>query len=186
MRVYELAKELGTDSKTVIQFLKEKESIGTVKNHMSSVNEHQKGVVKLGLKAEEPFALTFTESDLDETSFDEYVDDDIPKPSLYDAVKEDAEVAPIVTQGTAGTSAFATYSDEDRLETEEELSFGQKAFAKAKSEDMVSAEKETKEKFAKLQQDAWTKLSDEDKRVEEQQVIVERPTGFWGWLKGLF
>ena len=184
MRVYELAKELGTDSKTVIQILKENESIGTVKNHMSRVDENQKGVVKLGLKVETT-KLAFTESDLDETSFDEYVDDDT-KPSLYDVVKEDVEVAPIVTQGTAGTSAFATYSDEDRLETEEELSFGQKAFAKAKSEDMVSAEKETKEKFAKLQQDAWTKLSDEDKEVEKQEVIVERPIGFWGWLKGLF
>ena len=75
MRVYELAKELGTDSKTVIQILKENESIGTVKNHMSSVDENQKGVVKLGLKVETT-KLAFTESDLDETSFDEYVDDD--------------------------------------------------------------------------------------------------------------
>ena len=165
MRVYELAKELGTDSKTVIQILKENESIGTVKNHMSSVDENQKGVVKLGLKVETT-KLAFTESDLDETSFDEYVDDDT-KPSLYDVVKEDVEVAPT--------------GDEDG-----DLSFGQKAFAKAKSEDMVSAEKETKEKFAKLQQDAWTKLSDEDKEVEKQEVIVERPIGFWGWLKGLF
>ena len=122
MRVYELAKELGTDSKTVIQILKENESIGTVKNHMSSVDENQKGVVKLGLKVETT-KLAFTESDLDETSFDEYVDDDT-KPSLYDVVKEDVEVAPIVTQGTAGTSAFATYSDEDRLETEEEIQKG--------------------------------------------------------------
>ena len=216
MRVHELAKEMGIDSKTVIQILKETESIGLVKNHMSSVDEDQKGVVKLGLAAaEEPFALTFTESDLDETSFDEYVDDDT-KPSLYDVVKEDVEVAPIVTQGTAGTSAFATYSDEDRLETEEEIQKGTDYVfdhghetlkpeeiqendlldqkhqghddlkTEEASEDMVSAEKETKEKFAKLQQDAWTKLSDEDKEVEKQEVIVERPIGFWGWLKGLF
>ena len=119
-RVYELAKELGTDSKTVIQILKENESIGTVKNHMSSVDEHQKGVVKLGLKVETT-KLAFSESDLDETSFDEYVDDDT-KPSLYDVVKEDVEVAPT--------------GDEDG-----DLSFGQKAFAKAKSEEMTSAEK---------------------------------------------
>ena len=167
MRVHELAKELNTDSKTVIQILKENESIGTVKNHMSNVDELQKGVVKLGLNLEEPVALTFSEADLDETSFDEYVDDDT-KPSLYDVVKEDVEVAPI--------------EDEDG-----DLSFGQKAFAKAKDEEMTSAKKETEEQFAKLQTDAWTKKVEEsDKKIEEQSVIVERPTGFWGWLKGLF
>jgi hypothetical protein len=124
MRVYELAKELGTDSKTVIQILKENESIGTVKNHMSSVDEDQKGVARLGLK-------------LDETSFDEYVDDDIKEklhriePNLYvddDIVNDDGDFG--FVKGTAGTT--------------------------------------------------------EDKEVEKQEVIVERPTGFWGWLKGLF
>ena len=30
--------------------------------------------------------------------------------------------------------------------------------------------------------DVWA-----DAKIEEgQEVIVERPTGFWGWLKGLF
>ena len=73
------------------------------------------------------------------------------------------------------------------METEEELSFGQKAFAKAKDEEMTSAKKETEEQFAKLQTDAWTKKVEEsDKKIEEQSVIVERPTGFWSWLKGLF
>ena len=124
MRVYELAKELGTDSKTVIQILKENESIGTVKNHMSNVDEHQQGVARLGLK-------------LDETSFDEYVDDDIKEklhriePNLYvddDIVNDDGDFG--FVKGTAGTT--------------------------------------------------------EDKEVEKQEVIVERPTGFWGWLKGLF
>ncbi len=137
MRIHELAKELNTDSKTVIQILKENESIGTVKNHMSNVDEHQQGVVKLGLKLEEPVALTFAEDDLDETSFDEYVDDDIKEklhriePNLYvddDIVNDDGDFG--FVKGTAGTT--------------------------------------------------------EDKEVEKQEVIVERPTGFWGWLKGLF
>ena len=223
MRVHELAKELGTESKTVIQILKENESIGTVKNHMSNVDEHQQGVIRLGLKvvdttatelpfegnpkdllksedwsigdgettdgpitydtsgghnhtfekrtyvkADEPAELTFTEDDLDETSFDEYVDDDEDEFGFV--------------QGTAGTTGFATFSDEDRLETEEELSFGQKAFAKA--EKMKSAEDET---FEKLQEDAWAKkIKEADRKIAEQTVIVERPIGFWGWLKGLF
>ena len=124
MRIHELAKELNTDSKTVIQILKENESIGTVKNHMSNVDEHQQGVARLGLK-------------LDETSFDEYVDDDIKEklhriePNLYvddDIVNDDGDFG--FVKGTAGTT--------------------------------------------------------EDKEVEKQEVIVERPTGFWGWLKGLF
>ena len=124
MRIHELAKELNTDSKTVIQILKENESIGTIKNHMSNVDEHQQGVARLGLK-------------LDETSFDEYVDDDIKEklhriePNLYvddDIVNDDGDFG--FVKGTAGTT--------------------------------------------------------EDKEVEKQEVIVERPTGFWGWLKGLF
>ena len=47
-------------------------------------------------------------------------------------------------------------------ETDTELSFGQKAFAKAMESE-----------------------NDED-AVEIQEVIVERPKGFWGWFKGLF
>ena len=168
MRVYELARELGTDSKTVIQMLKENESIGTVKTHMSGVDAHQQGVVRLGLKVETT-KLAFTEADLDETSFDEYVDDDD---------EGDFGFVP----GTAGTTGFATFSDEDRLETEEELSFGQKAFAKA--EEAESAEDEI---FEKLQEDAWAKkVKEADRKIAEQSVIVEKPSGFFGWLKGLF
>ena len=244
MRVHELAKELGTESKTVIQILKENESIGTVKNHMSNVDAHQQGVVRLGLKAvdttatelpfegnpkdllksedwsigdgettdgpitydtsgghnhtfekrtdvkvEEPAELTFTEDDLDETSFDEYIDvESVEDPEDIDIP---SPTAPLY-KGTSGTSAHATYTDEDRLETEEEvkerieeeskMSFGQKAFAKA--EEMKSAEDET---FEKLQEDAWAKkVKEADRKIAEQTVIVERPTGFWGWLKGLF
>ena len=158
MRVHELAKEMGIDSKTVIQILKETESIGLVKNHMSSVDEDQKGVVKLGLAAaEEPFALTFTESDLDETSFDEYVDDDIPKSSTED---EDSE-----------------------------LTFGQQAFAKAKTQEMTSAEKETEIALEHFDhgENAWDPDQNDGRHDHEvQEVIVERPKGFMGWLKGLF
>ena len=219
MRVHELAKELGIDSKSVIRILGENECIGTVKNHMSNVDEHQQGVVRLGgtlesihhhegnpkdllkpedwsigdgettdgpitydtsgdhnhtfekrtdVKVEEPAELTFTEDDLDETSFDEYVDEDNDEFGFV--------------QGTAGTTGFDTYSDEDRLETDEELSFGQKAFAKA--EEIKSAEDET---FEKLQEDAWAKkIKEADRKIAEQSVIVEKPSGFWGWLKGLF
>ena len=53
MRVYELAKEVGTNSKSVIQILKENASIGTIKTHMSNVDAHQQGVVRLALKVEE-------------------------------------------------------------------------------------------------------------------------------------
>jgi len=186
MRIHELAKELNTDSKTVIQILKENESIGTVKNHMSNVDEHQQGVARLGLK-------------LDETSFDEYVDDDIKEklhriePNLYDddddIVNDNGDFG--FVKGTAGATGFSSLSDEDRLEDKEEeaseLSFGQKAFAKAKSEEMTSAVKETEDHFAKLQTDAWSKTRETVRDdTEEQQVIIERPTGFWGWLKGLF
>ena len=48
---------------------------------------------------------------------------------------------------------------DDEEETDSELSFGQKAFAKAKAEETTD---------------------------EIKEVIVERPTGFFGWLKGLF
>jgi translation initiation factor IF-2 len=47
----------------------------------------------------------------------------------------------------------------DEEETDSELSFGQKAFAKAKAEETTD---------------------------EIKEVIVERPTGFFGWFKGLF
>ena len=68
------------------------------------------------------------------------------------------------------------------IETDEELSFGQKAFAKA--EKMKSAEDET---FEKLQEDAWAKkIKEADRKIAEQTVIVEKPSGFFGWLKGLF
>ncbi|MBF86034.1 MAG: hypothetical protein CL489_16395 [Acidobacteria bacterium] len=49
---------------------------------------------------------------------------------------------------------------DDEEETDTELSFGQKAFAKAKAE--------------------------EETDTEIQEVIVERPTGLFGWFKGLF
>ena len=134
MRVYELAKEVGTDSKSVIQILKENASIGTIKSHMSNVDAHQQGVVRLALKVEETTELTFTEADLDETSFDEYVDDDIKK-------KE----SPVDYAENAWNPDQNTGRHDDDVE--------------------------------------WVKKVRND---DVQEVIVERPKGLLGWLKGLF
>ena len=175
MRIYELAKELSTDSKSVIQILKEKELVGTVRTHMSNVDAHQQGVVR------QSFGRFLGK-------IEEVSEVDVVEPTVYDVEeavvnsvnKDESEFG--FVKGTAGTTGFATFSDEDRLETEEELSFGQKAFAKA--EKMKSAEDET---FEKLQEDAWAKkIKEADRKIAEQTVIVEKPSGFFGWLKGLF
>ena len=151
MRVHELAKELGIDSKTVIQILKETESIGLVKNHMSSVDEDQKGVVKLGLAAaEEPFALTFTESDLDETSFDEYVDDDI-KEKLHRIEPNDDNICIRKKESPVDHAENAWDPDQNTGRHDDDVE--------------------------------WVKKVRND---DVQEVIVERPKGLLGWLKGLF
>ena len=76
-------------------------------------------------------------------------------------------------------------------ETDTELSFGQKAFAKAKAEEETEDATEdwsSMKELARQDDDAeWTKkVVEADAKIAVQQVIVEKPGSFWKWLKGLF
>ncbi len=76
-------------------------------------------------------------------------------------------------------------------ETDTELSFGQKAFAKAKVEEEtedVTEDWSSMKELARQDDDAeWTKkVLEADAKIAVQEVIVEKPTGFWSWLTGLF
>ena len=76
-------------------------------------------------------------------------------------------------------------------ETDTDLSFGQKAFAKAKAEEETEDTTESwssMKELARQDDDAeWTKkVLEADAKNTVQEVIVERPKGFWGWFKGLF
>jgi hypothetical protein len=158
MRVHQLAKEY--DKKST-DFVKEIQGYGiNVFSHLSGLSDDEVATIRQKIETKE--VVIKLENELLERSIgvkepledrdDEIVetDDWDPdkntgrhgldniEPSLYDVVKEDTEVKPV---------------------EDSELSFGQKAFAKAKVE-------ETK--------------------VEEQTVIVEKPRSFWGWLKSLF
>ena len=192
MRVHELAKEFGMSSSKLVEEIK---SYGiVVKSHLSGLDDdqvasirqkHIMGQVAIKLETElqerqkeeieeenksSGISGTMTETSGDVTAEQvsmEEVEKEIAKnvEAAGKAREEYAKSKPVVLGVGEDEEITLTESDLDEESFDEyedtDLSFGQKAFAKA--------EETTKEGATEI-----------------QEVEVEKSTGFFGWLKGLF
>ena len=209
MRVYELAKEY--DKKSV-DFLDIIRDFGIdVKSHLSSLNDGQ--VTEIKNKIDTRQVAIDLENDLLERSIgveepledserDLKIDQIVPV-TTEDDVERPVEIDASFIENESETEEFNGVEVDEQLnpvdemedgeeETDTELSFGQKAFAKAKAEEEetedVTEDWSSMKELARQDDDAeWTKkVLEADAKIAVQQVIVERPKGIWGWFKGLF
>ena len=178
MRVHQLAKEYDKKSS---DFLTEIQGYGiNVFSHLSGLSDDEVATIRqkietkeVAIKLENEVLERQTEKKDDWTlgSGDVVVEGDkigIDTEKIQEALATNIEAAGKAREEYAKTSKaisedpenWATLSADDG-ESDTELSFGQKAFAKA--------EETTKEGATEI-----------------QEVEVERSTGFFGWLKGLF
>ncbi len=180
MRVHELAKEFEISSSKLIEEIK---GYGIdVKSHLSGLlddevddirHKHIMGQVAIRLENE----LQERKKEEDTSSLVlEDLSDDLP---------EDVEEEP-------KTEEFNGVEVDEQLNPVDEMEDGEIEIEEQK--EMTSAEKETEDatdswkELARQDDNAeWTKkVIEADAKIAVQQVIVERPTGFFGWIRGLF
>ena len=172
MRVYELAKEYDKKSTDFVDIIQE---FGIdVKSHLSSLNDDQ--VTEVRNKLDTRQVAIDLENDLltrklgvEEPLVDRGESEDASSLVHEDLSEEDATAANVKTAGVAREKYAETVKN--IVESPDDWST-----VTARQDD----DKEWVEKVTDA--DVWA-----DAKIEEgQEVIVERPTGFWGWLKGLF
>ena len=100
---------------------------------------------------------------------------------------EDVVERPVEIDASFIENKSETTEQDDKIEVTEE----------EKQKEMISAEKETEDateawssmkELARQDNDAeWTKkVLEADAKIAVQKVIVEKPKGFWSWLKSIF
>jgi len=200
MRVHELAKEYGIKSTEFVDIIQD---FGIdIKSHLSTLDDIQVATIKQNLaeKEEEPATFNIEAGNLTSRTGDNWtlgsedsvVESDkvgIPSEEVQEALATNIKTAgqareeyaktvenivenPGTWDSLAPRQADDTTSDSESDEEEDsELSFGQKAFSKAEKDRV----KELREEEIKAKE-----------ILKAQEVIVEKPSGFFGWLKGLF
>ena len=210
MRVHELAKEFEISSSKLIEEIK---GYGIdVKSHLSGLlddevddirHKHIMGQVVIQLenelqerKKEEEDASSLVLEDLsddlpedveEESETEEFngveVDEQLnPVDEMEDVVERPVEIDASFIENKSETT-----EQDDKIEVTEE----------EKQKEMISAEKETEDateawssmkELARQDNDAeWTKkVLEADAKIAVQKVIVEKPKGFWSWLKSIF
>ena len=159
MRVHELAKEYGIKSTDFVDIIQE---FGiNIKSHLSSLDDAQVSDIrfKIALKEENEKDDVEVTSTIPETS------------SIGDTI------------GSEDTVVESTESV-NLEEVSQEITANAKAAAEAREKyaESVASINETT-----IEEDAIEKVSsDATTSFMEQTVIVEKPTGFWGWLKSIF
>ena len=183
MRVYELAKEYDKKSTDFVDIIQE---FGIdIKSHLSSLNDDQVTEVRNKLDTRqvaidlENDLLTRklgVEEPLEDSGRDDSwtlgTEDTAVEPEKVGVATEDIQEVLATNVKTAGDAR------EKYAETVKNIVENPDDWSKvtARQDD----DKEWVEKVTDA--DVWA-----DAKIEEgQEVIVERPTGFWGWLKGLF
>ena len=209
MRVHELAKEFEISSSKLIEEIK---GYGIdVKSHLSGLlddevddirHKHIMGqvVIQLENELQERKKEEDTSSLVLEDLSDDLPEDveEEPKTEEFNGVEVDEQLNPVdemedvVERPVEIDASFIenkseTTEQDDKIEVTEE----------EKQKEMISAEKETEDateawssmkELARQDNDAeWTKkVLEADAKIAVQKVIVEKPKGFWSWLKSIF
>ena len=197
MRVHALAKEYGIKSTEFVDII-QGFGIG-VKSHLSVIDDAQVADIRYKMKNREGILkehsvekteLELTESDLDEESFDEYDDgeetvitedewelteseevDELLVPDVEEEKTDDWEM----TETSGDTSA-------------EQVSIAEVAKEIDKNIEIAGRAREEYAKNVRARQEELKATSHENREQLEpvQEVIVDRPRGFWGWITSLF
>ena len=199
MRVHALAKEYGIKSTEFVDII-QGFGIG-VKSHLSVIDDAQVADIRYKMKNREEILkehsvekteLELTESDLDEESFDEYDDGSGEETVITEdewELTESEEVDKLLVPDVEEEKT----DDWEMTETSGDTSAEQVSIAEVAKEidkniEIAGRAREEYAKNVRARQEELKATSHENREQLEpvQEVIVEKPKGFWGWLKSLF
>ena len=199
MRVHALAKEYGIKSTKFVDII-QGFGIG-VKSHLSVIDDAQVVDIRYKMKNREEILkehsvekteLELTESDLDEESFDEYDDGSGEETVITEdewELTESEEVDELLVPDVEEEKT----DDWEMTETSGDTSAEQVSIAEVAKEidkniEIAGRAREEYAKNVRARQEELKATSHENREQLEpvQEVIVEKPKGFWGWLKSLF
>ena len=199
MRVHALAKEYGIKSTKFVDII-QGFGIG-VKSHLSVIDDAQVADIRYKMKNREEILkehsvekteLELTESDLDEESFDEYDDGSGEETVITEdewELTESEEVDELLVPDVEEEKT----DDWEMTETSGDTSAEQVSIAEVAKEidkniEIAGRAREEYAKNVRARQEELKATSHENREQLEpvQEVIVEKPKGFWGWLKSLF
>ena len=199
MRVHALAKEYGIKSTEFVDII-QGFGIG-VKSHLSVIDDAQVADIRYKMENREEILkehsvekteLELTESDLDEESFDEYDDGSGEETVITEdewELTESEEVDKLLVPDVEEEKT----DDWEMTETSGDTSAEQVSIAEVAKEidkniEIAGRAREEYAKNVRARQEELKATSHENREQLEpvQEVIVDRPRGFWGWLKSLF
>ena len=199
MRVHALAKEYGIKSTEFVDII-QGFGIG-VKSHLSVIDDAQVADIRYKMKNREEILkehsvekteLELTESDLDEESFDEYDDGSGEETVITEdewELTESEEVDKLLVPDVEEEKT----DDWEMTETSGDTSAEQVSIAEVAKEidkniEIAGRAREEYAKNVRARQEELKATSHENREQLEpvQEVIVDRPRGFWGWITSLF
>ena len=199
MRVHALAKEYGIKSTEFVDII-QGFGIG-VKSHLSVIDDAQVADIRYKMKNREEILkehsvekteLELTESDLDEESFDEYDDGSGEETVITEdewELTESEEVDELLVPDVEEEKT----DDWEMTETSGDTSAEQVSIAEVAKEidkniEIAGRAREEYAKNVRARQEELKATSHENREQLEpvQEVIVDRPRGFWGWITSLF
>ena len=199
MRVHALAKEYGIKSTEFVDII-QGFGIG-VKSHLSVVDDAQVADIRYKMENREEILkehsvekteLELTESDLDEESFDEYNDGSGEETVITEdewELTESEEVDKLLVPDVEEEKT----DDWEMTETSGDTSAEQVSIAEVAKEidkniEIAGRAREEYAKNVRARQEELKATSHENREQLEpvQEVIVDRPRGFWGWITSLF
>ena len=199
MRVHALAKEYGIKSTEFVDII---QGFGiAVKSHLSVVDDAQVADIRYKMENREEILkehsvekteLELTESDLDEESFDEYDDGSGEETVITEdewELTESEEVDKLLVPDVEEEKT----DDWEMTETSGDTSAEQVSIAEVAKEidkniEIAGRAREEYAKNVRARQEELKATSHENREQLEpvQEVIVDRPRGFWGWITSLF
>ena len=199
MRVHALAKEYGIKSTEFVDII-QGFGIG-VKSHLSVIDDAQVADIRYKMENREGILkehsvekteLELTESDLDEESFDEYDDGSGEETVITEdewELTESEEVDKLLVPDVEEEKT----DDWEMTETSGDTSAEQVSIAEVAKEidkniEIAGRAREEYAKNVRARQEELKATSHENREQLEpvQEVIVDRPRGFWGWITSLF
>ncbi len=166
MRVHELAKEFGISSSKLIEEIK---GYGIeVKSHLSGLDDdrvadirHKHTVAQVAIKLENELQERKKEETVIEEDEWEFTDSE--------------EVDELLVPDVEDIEEFDGVEVDEQLNPVDEMEDGEETIEEKN-------ERRTKE----IAEENERVLAREEENKVEQEVIVEKPRGFWSWLKSLF